>query len=592
MPMRRILTNIFLGAVLIFLLYRIAFRSSTTPLDLAGKSPSKGKAGQLPWSRRKPDYPVIELTQLPTDPVRKLPRIQHESVPETADQKNIRLIRQAAVKKTFKKCWQSYKKYAWMTDELAPISARARNTFGGWAATLVDSLDTLWIMDMKPEFDEAVRASTKIDYAVSSGETTNVFETNIRYLGGFLAAYDFSGKKELLDSAVEVGEMILAAFDTPNHMPITRWKWQNARDGYKQAAPDWMLLSELGSFSLEFTRLSQITGDMRWYDAVARITRILEEQQMKTRLPGMWPVMIDPRNEVLTKDASFTLGGMSDSTYEYLPKQHMLLGGIKPEYEVMYQRAMDAAIDRLFFRPMTPTDEDILISGDIRGFYQDGQTQLILQPRGQHLGCFTGGMLAVGGRLFSNDTHFNIGKKLTDGCIWAYKTMDRGIMAEIATFVPCDSKDHCPWDEAKWHSAIKNRSGASGETRSIAEVISQGNLPKGIVSFDAREYILRPEAIESVFIMYRVSGDRKYLDDAWDMFTAIVEATETEFGNAAVKDITTPKAVGQTAKQDRMESFWMAESLKYFYLIFSEPDLISLDEYVLNTEAHPLRRPA
>jgi mannosyl-oligosaccharide alpha-1,2-mannosidase len=38
------------------------------------------------------------------------------------------------------------------------------------------------------------------------------------------------------------------------------------------------------------------------------------------------------------------------------------------------------------------------------------------------------------------------------------------------------------------------------------------------------------------------------------------------------------------------QSFWLSETLKYFYLIFSPPDLVSLDEYVLNTEAHPLRR--
>ena len=40
-----------------------------------------------------------------------------------------------------------------------------------------------------------------------------------------------------------------------------------------------------------------------------------------------------------------------------------------------------------------------------------------------------------------------------------------------------------------------------------------------------------------------------------------------------------------------MESFWLAETLKYFYLLYSEPSLISLDEWVLNTEAHPFRRP-
>ena len=40
---------------------------------------------------------------------------------------------------------------------------------------------------------------------------------------------------------------------------------------------------------------------------------------------------------------------------------------------------------------------------------------------------------------------------------------------------------------------------------------------------------------------------------------------------------------------DDMESYWFAETLKYFYLLFSEPDFISLDDYVLNTEAHPFR---
>jgi mannosyl-oligosaccharide alpha-1,2-mannosidase len=43
-------------------------------------------------------------------------------------------------------------------------------------------------------------------------------------------------------------------------------------------------------------------------------------------------------------------------------------------------------------------------------------------------------------------------------------------------------------------------------------------------------------------------------------------------------------------KSDSMESFWTAENLKYFYLIFSDPSLISLDNYVFKTEAHPFKR--
>lgn len=40
-----------------------------------------------------------------------------------------------------------------------------------------------------------------------------------------------------------------------------------------------------------------------------------------------------------------------------------------------------------------------------------------------------------------------------------------------------------------------------------------------------------------------------------------------------------------------MKTFWLGETVKYFYLIFSDSDLMSLDEYVFNTEAHPFRRP-
>ena len=60
-----------------------------------------------------------------------------------------------------------------------------------------------------------------------------------------------------MTKAIEVGEMLLVAFDTLNHMPITRWDWKKAAAGIeKQVAPDFMLVSELGSLSMEFTRLS------------------------------------------------------------------------------------------------------------------------------------------------------------------------------------------------------------------------------------------------------------------------------------------------------------------------------------------------
>jgi mannosyl-oligosaccharide alpha-1,2-mannosidase len=83
-------------------------------------------------------------------------------------------------------------------------------------------------MGMKEDFEIAVNAVEKIDFTTTEAEKINVFETTIRYLGGFLAAYDISGEiyPVLLAKAIEVGDLLMSCFDTPNRMPITRWDWQ------------------------------------------------------------------------------------------------------------------------------------------------------------------------------------------------------------------------------------------------------------------------------------------------------------------------------------------------------------------------------
>ncbi|KAI7238721.1 hypothetical protein KC330_g2417 [Hortaea werneckii] len=155
-------------------------------------------------------------------------------------------------------------------------------------------------------------------------------------------------------------------------------------------------------------------------------------------------------------------------------------------------------------------------------------------------------------------------------------------MPEDFSVVPCSNWTTCEWDEALYQEHIQRHVGFQpGQT-----VNSVGDLPLGFTAITNRHYILRAEAIESLFILYRITGDKSLQDLAWNMFENIQNATETELANAALSDLTDTTA----PKMDEMESFWLAETLKYFHLIFSESDLISLDEYVLNTEAHPFRR--
>jgi len=112
-------------------------------------------------------------------------------------------------------------------------------------------------------------------------------------------------------------------------------------------------------------------------------------------------------------------------------------------------------------------------------------------------------------------------------------------------------------------------------------------LPPGFSGVQSKYYILRPEAIESVWYMYRITGDATWMDKGWRMFEAIMKATNANAGHSALLDVT----VAQPKQKNEMESFWFAETLKYFYLLFAGPDVISLDEWVLNTEAHTFKRP-
>lgn len=77
--------------------------------------------------------------------------------------------------------------------------------------------------------------------------------------------------------------------------------------------------------------------------------------------------------------------------------------------------------------------------------------------------------------------------------------------------------------------------------------------------------------------MYRITGEKSLQDAAWRMFQNIERYTKVEHGHASLKDTRDIR----TARLDSMESFWLAETLKYFYLLFSDPNLISLDDYVL-----------
>lgn len=475
------------------------------------------------WSKVQPRYPPDNIRALPSARPRSLPQVQHAFGTEEHHAAELRKRRRQDVKNLFLKNWKSYKKYAWKKDALQPLSATSKDQFCGWAATLVDSLDTLWLMGLKDEFDEAVGAVAEIDFGTTASSRVNMFETTIRYLGGLLSAYDLSKRAILLQKATELGDLLYAGFDTVHRMPVDFIDFPAAKRGDGLVVEGIVVSASPGTLSMEMTRLSQITGDPKYYDAVARVMDLFSRGQKETALPGLWPMYVSMSNLDVVTGNQFTIAGNADSLYEYLPKMYALLGGAVDQYKTMSELFMVAANKHLFFRPMLPGDPDILVSGNAD---VDAENNINLDPELEHLSCFIGGIFALGGRLLGREDYVETGAKLTRGCAYAYRAMPTGMGPERWNMVACASRNKCNWNEEEWDR----------EKRKRPEY--KEHLPKGFTTAKDPRYILRPEAIESVFVLYRATGRQEFQDMAWDMFVAISNGTATEYANAAVMDVT------------------------------------------------------
>eukprot|EP00747_Dinoflagellata_sp_TGD_P018013 gnl/TRDRNA2_/TRDRNA2_126213_c0_seq1.p1 gnl/TRDRNA2_/TRDRNA2_126213_c0~~gnl/TRDRNA2_/TRDRNA2_126213_c0_seq1.p1 ORF type:complete len:145 (-),score=29.84 gnl/TRDRNA2_/TRDRNA2_126213_c0_seq1:125-559(-) len=104
---------------------------------------------------------------------------------------------------------------------------------------------------------------------------------------------------------------------------------------------------------------------------------------------------------------------------------------------------------------------------------------------------------------------------------------------------------------------------------------------------NAAHYLLRPEAVESIFYMFYFTGDPKYRRMAGEIFEAIEAHTKTSYGYSSVRDVRQEKP----QLKGEMETFFLAETLKYLYLTFlpNPREVLNLDEFVFTTEAHPIR---
>ncbi|KAL8291722.1 hypothetical protein RQP46_001980 [Phenoliferia psychrophenolica] len=146
------------------------------------------------------------------------------------------------------------------------------------------------------------------------------------------------------------------------------------------------VLAEVGSLTLELTRLSQVTGDPVYFEAVSRATDCLDQWLADERLsPALFPTEINPEHPS-SLPGVYSFGGQADSYYEYLIKEHQLLQGAHPQYPRMYEAAIDAAHEHLIKPIRVVTGMDDMVSfGDVHfNVEYDGETASWYSPKLVH----------------------------------------------------------------------------------------------------------------------------------------------------------------------------------------------------------------
>ncbi|XP_051955340.1 endoplasmic reticulum mannosyl-oligosaccharide 1,2-alpha-mannosidase-like isoform X2 [Xyrauchen texanus] len=338
------------------------------------------------------------------------------ATPKPVTVKNVDRVE--AVREAFRHAWKGYKAFAWGHDELKPIS-KTHGEWFGLGLTLIDALDTMWILGLKDEFEEA-RKWVETELSFSKNVDVNLFESTIRILGGLLSTYNLTGDTLFLDKAKDIGSRLMPAFKTPSKIPFS-----DVNIGKGTAHPPrWTTdstVAEVTSIQLEFRELSRLTHDPQYQTAVEEVTR--QVHKLEGKHDGLVPMFINTNSGKFTRRGAFTLGARADSYYEYLLKQ-WLQGG-KKETELLedYIQAIEGVKKNLL-------RQTSLSKLTFIGELSNGR----LSPKMDHLVCFLPGTLALGAHNGLPADHMDLALQLIETCHQMYVQMETGLSPEIAHF--------------------------------------------------------------------------------------------------------------------------------------------------------------
>jgi hypothetical protein len=336
------------------------------------------------------------------------------------------------------------------------------------------------------------------------------FEISIRILGGLISAYELNNNPRFLELAVDLGNRLIKAFNSPTGMPYRYVNLITGKTKGNISNP-----AEIGTYIVEYGILSRHTGNPIYFETAKKAMLALNKCRSSINLIG---TSINVETGEWTNKESH-ISGCIDSYLEYLLKSSVLFND-KEMKQIWNENLI--AVNKYI------ADEE---HNGLWYGHSDMNTGKQLSTSYGSLDAFFAACLAMGGDL-------SRAEKLQAS---NYKMfMQNGIEPE-------------EYDYAKMQAT---------------------NL----------QYVLRPENLESAYYLYNYTKNKKYLKQGQDMFLNIVKYCRTPEAYAALKNVITKE------KMDYMESFFLAETLKYAFLLFDDNHSLDFNKMIFNTEAHPYKR--
>ncbi|VDD75134.1 unnamed protein product [Mesocestoides corti] len=435
--------------------------------------------------------------------------------------------------------WKAYADYAWGMDEVLVLSKMGTRWMNG-GLTMIDSLDTLWMYNMTEEFVQArdwIAFTINFDY---NNDRTNVFESTIRLLGGLLSAYHVSKDSVFLKKADLIGHKLLAAFNSPSGLPFTDINLQTLRTSLAGTSKT-VSLSEVATLQLEFNELAMLLQDKSIAKPAANVYSVLNGVK---KLSGLIAIFVNMDQPERSSSDTITLGARGDSYYEYLLKVWVQTGKKSDWLRNQYLDAVRGVTDMLL-RKSVPNG--LTFVGELKSQK--------FSPKMDHLVCFLPGTLAYGHLHGMPVEHLQLAEDLMETCYRLYNNTSTGLSAEIVYFN-----------------------------------LANPERPDFYIRQSDAFNLLRPETVESLFYLYRITKRQRYQLWGREIFRAFnTHSRVSPAGFAPIVDVRSARPI----HRDKMDSFWIAETLKYFLLLFDDGLAARFDlrEWVFNSEGHPFPLP-